>query len=348
MKKRVSFLTACFLGIFSLEAESNAAISWRSEENKSLRERLDVTEKTDCRYLDFDGDGFDEVLFPLAEQAEPFDSRYPVYGVARRNAAGEWVPLKKKGTKKESDENLVTMRIGYANSFVAFDDSDWSGGVRRVFAEMDSRYGISGFSALTQEGFVGYSREQILRSFGIGEFDFLKRLKIIRERSDFPQRNYGKERALRLTNYGNLHAYSYADTSFLAWMYDTQGGRFQAVPLVFFTFPMKMKDIVAGVVLPREDETRVGILFKEELLSNPDLFRCEISGKDRYKLLADTASILDWLQFLDKKHEKIFTEFFPDNGALKDGEKYPVIWAEISPETGAHRIVSYPFCEDFD
>ncbi len=326
-------------------AENSAIASWKSDENAYVRERLVVTEKSICRYLDLDGDGFDEVLFPLQRQVDPCDPRYTTYGISRKNAEGIWVTVMKEGEKGESTENLATIIVRNSESFVAFDGKDSRGVVERVFSLRDVRYGLGGFYSLTPKGLIRRSRESILRSLSVGEFAFLKGLKIIQETSDEESYVPSKASALRLTSYGSLNVYRYAEILTLSVIADTQGGRNMASPMDFFSFPVKFRGDIVGVVFPRGNETRVGVLFKEDLLYNPIFLHVNIRGKRNYKLRPEYVSVLDRILYSDKKYEKIFTEYFPDDGQMREGKSFPVIWFDISPVSWEIRIVSSPFCE---
>lgn len=312
-------------------AENSAIVSWKSAENAPARERLGVTEKSICRYLDLDGDGFDEVLFPLPQQPDPVDPRFTDYGIARRNSEGMWVPVTMLGERGECTENPATMFVRNTESFVALDKKDFRGAAERVFSLRDVRYGLGGFYSLTPNGLISRSRESILRSLSVGEFAFLKGLKIIRETSDEERNNSWKALALRLTSYGALNVHRYAEILTLNVIADTHGGRDAAVPVDFFSFPANFRGKIAGVVLPRGNETRVGILFKEDLQYDPVFLRVKIRGKSRYKLLPECVPALERILFSDKKYETIFTEYFPDRARELEGKSLPVIWVDISP-----------------
>lgn len=326
-------------------AENSAIVSWKNAENAPARERLGVTEKSICRYLDLDGDGFDEVLFPLPQQPDPVDPRFTDYGIARRTPEGTWVPVMMLGERGERTENPATMYVRNTESFVAFDGKDFWGETERVFSLRDVRYGLGGFYFLTPKGLISRSRESVLRHLSVGEFAFLRGLKIIREPPDEERNNSWKALALRLTSYGSLNVYRYAKTLTFNVIEDTHGGRGMAVPEDFFSFPANFRDNIVGVVLPRGNETRVGILFKEDLQYAPVFLHVKIRGKRSYKLLPECVPALERILFSDKKYETIFTEYFPDRARELEGKSLPVIWVDISPESWAIRIVSPPFCE---
>lgn len=276
----------------------------------------------ECRYLDLDGDGVDEALVPLRQIDPP--SLYRQYGIARKNESGAWDWVKTYKEKDDSSENIATIIFSCREPVVAFDSVFEK---KRGFSVWNPVSGIHGFYCLTETGLEKCSRERLLTYLRVGEFRLLKGLRVIPEQSDCTNIKE-KVVALRLAEDGCVSASIHRGSVIsIYWTPDTCGAKYNAFPQPLLTIPIEFQDKIAGVIFHGKGELRLGILFDEDAGGASD---CHLYGSPAYGNLLDAKrfSTLERYAFSEKTDEKVLTEFFSDDGRVREGKVFSVIWFE--------------------
>lgn len=311
-----SFRFFCFLGIVF------SANLCRGEFVCSLQNLVSdaARQQHGCRYFDLDGNGVDEVLVPLSQITFPQDDQQ--YAIARKDENGAWIWVKRSIENDDYQPNIAIVRLQNEDVFVAIDSTDQK---KRAFSVWNPVSGLYGFYSLTENGLKSYSREQLLKYLRIGEFRLLKELQVLPEQSNHAIIN--KLVALRLTEGGYVSAcISESSVISIYWTPDTCGAKHNAFPQALISIPVAFRDRIAGVIFHGKGEQRLGILFNENAGGIPN---CCLYGTPGENLLeVNRFAKLEKHTFLEKTDKKILTEFFVDDGRVREGKAFPVIWFE--------------------